>query len=111
MSANQSRGYNNRYPLIADAPISDFDPLKKKSFLIETANTFNQSIVIIYDFLDEDPTRANRFVPNIKEIKELQKMIEKKGKMLSIHHLDMPDGISTTNRKELSVKIKPVNLA
>jgi DNA sulfur modification protein DndD len=110
MSANQSRGYNNRYPLIADAPISDFDPLKKKSFLIETANTFNQSIVIIYDFLDEDTERTNRFKPDIAEIKELQKVIEKNGKKLTVHNLDIPDGISTTNRKELSVKIKPVNL-
>lgn len=110
MSANQSRGYNNRYPLIADAPISDFDPLKKKSFLIETANTFNQSIVFIYDFLDEDTERTNRFKPDIAQIKELQKVIEKNGKKLTVHNLDIPDGISTTNRKELSVKIKPVNL-
>lgn len=110
MSANQSRGYNNRYPLIADAPISDFDPLKKKSFLIETANTFNQSIVIIYDFLKEDSKRINRFSPDILEIKELQKLIEKNKKSLTVHHLDIPDGISTTNRKELSVKIKPVTL-
>lgn len=110
MSANQSRGYNNRYPLIADAPISDFDPLKKKSFLIETANTFNQSIVIIYDFLNEDTERTNRFKPDISEIKELQQLIEKNKKKLTVHHLDIPDGISTTNRKELSIKIKPVNL-
>jgi hypothetical protein len=110
MSANQSRGYNNRYPLIADAPISDFDPLKKKSFLIEAANTFNQSIVIIYDFLNEDTERTNRFKPDISEIKELQKLIEKNNKKLTVHHLDIPDGISTTNRKELSIKIKPVNL-
>ncbi len=110
MSANQSRGYNNRYPLIADAPISDFDPLKKKSFLVETANTFNQSIVIIYDFLNEDKERTNRFKPDISEIKELQKVIEKNKKILTVHYLDIPDGISRTNRKELSIKIKPVNL-
>ncbi|MFN2458806.1 MAG: hypothetical protein ABR502_11450, partial [Chitinophagaceae bacterium] len=110
MSANHDRGYNNRYPLIADAPISDFDPLKKKSFLIETAKTFNQSIVIVYDFLESDSERTNRFKPEIEKIKELQKEIEKSGKKFTVHHLDIPDGISTTNRNELSVKIKPVNL-
>ena len=110
MSANESRGYNNRYPLIADAPISDFDPLKKKSFLIETANTFNQSIIIIYDFLDSDIERVNRFKPDVEEIKVLQKAIEKNGKKLTVYYLDIPDSISTTNRGELSVKIKPVNL-
>jgi hypothetical protein len=61
MSANQIRGYNNRYPLIADAPISDFDLLKAKSFLLETANTFIQSVVIIKDFLVKDTYRINRF--------------------------------------------------
>lgn len=110
MSTNHDRGYNNRYPLIADAPISDFDPLKKKSFLIETAKTFHQSIVIIYDFLESDSERTNRFKPDIEKIKELQNEIEKNEKKFTVHHLDIPDGISTTNRKELSVKIKPVNL-
>ncbi|MBK8489224.1 MAG: hypothetical protein WAT52_05975 [Chitinophagales bacterium] len=110
MSANLDRGYNNRYPLIADAPISDFDPLKKKSFLIEIAKTFNQSIVIVYDFLEGDSERTNRFKPEIEKIKELQKEIEKSGKKFTVHHLDIPDGISTTNRSELSIKIKPVNL-
>ena len=110
MSANQDRGYNNRYPLIADAPISDFDPLKKKSFLIETAKTFHQSIVIIYDFLEGDSERTNRFKPDIVKIKELQNEIEKSGKMITVHYLDIPNGISTITRSELSVKIKPVNL-
>ncbi len=110
MSANQDRGYNNRYPLIADAPISDFDPLKKKSFLIETAKTFHQSIVIIYDFLEGDSERINRFKPDMEKIKELQNVIEKSGKKFTVHYLDIPDAISTTNRSELSVKIKPVHL-
>ncbi len=110
MTANQNRGYNNRYPLIADAPISDFDPSKKKSFLVEAANTFNQSIVIIYDFLDIDTERTNRFKPNIPKLKELKDEIEKRGKNLTIHNLDIPDGITTTNRKELSITINPVNI-
>jgi DNA sulfur modification protein DndD len=110
MSTNKDRGYNNRYPLITDAPISDFDPLKKKSFLIETAKTFHQSIVIIYDFLESDSERTNRFKPDIEEIKELQNEIEKSGKKFTVHYLDIPDGISTINRSELSIKIKPVNL-
>lgn len=110
MSANKTRGYNNRYPLIADAPISDFDPLKKKSFLIETANTFNQSLVIIYDFLNGDSERTNRFKPDIDELKELRIAIEEYEKKLTVHYLDIPDGISTKNRGELSVNIKPVKL-
>ncbi len=110
MSANHDRGYNNRYPLIADAPISDFDPLKKKSFLIETANTFHQSIVIIYDYLESDTERSNRFKPDLGKIKDLQNEIEKNGKNLTVHYLDIPNGVSTTNRTELSVKIRPLNL-
>jgi DNA sulfur modification protein DndD len=110
MSANQNRGYNTRYPLIADAPISDFDPIKKKSFLVETANTFNQSIIIVYDFLESDTHRINRFKPNFQKLGELKKEIERYGKKISDHHLDIPDGISTTNRSELSVKIKQLDL-
>jgi len=111
MSANKSRGYTNRYPLIADAPISYFDPMKKKSFLIETANTFNQSIIIIYDFLTSDSKRSNRFKPNLDELLELKTAIEKNKKKLTVHYLDIPDGISVKNRGELSVNIKPVKLA
>lgn len=110
MSANQERGYNNRYPLIADAPISDFDPLKKKSFLIETARTFHQSIVIIYDFLEADTDRVNRFKPDLEKINELQNAIRGSGKNITVNYLDIPDGVSTTNRSELAVKIRPLNL-
>ncbi|MFZ0389008.1 MAG: hypothetical protein WAN36_01005, partial [Calditrichia bacterium] len=110
MSANTGRGYNIRYPLIADAPISDFDPLKKKSFLVETANTFNQSIVIIYDFLNSDPERTNRFKPDIDELKELKNAVENHEKKLTVHYLDIPDKISTKNRSELTVHVKKVNL-
>jgi len=110
MSANQDRGYNNRYPLISDAPVSDFDIVKAKAFLIEVANTFNQCVIIIKDFLEPDASRPDRFQIMQKEILELQKIIEKNGKQLNVYQLDIPDGISKTNRRALSVKIKPVNL-
>lgn len=110
MSANQDRGYNNRYPLISDAPVSDFDIVKAKAFLIEATNTFNQCVIIIKDFLEPDENRPDRFQIVMKEISEIQKAIEKNGKQLNVYQLDIPDGISKTNRRELSVKIKPVNL-
>jgi hypothetical protein len=40
----------------------------------------------------------------------VQNDIEKSGKKFTVHFLDIPDGISTTNRKELSVKIKQINM-
>jgi DNA sulfur modification protein DndD len=110
MSANKERGYNNRYPLISDAPVSDFDIVKAKAFLIEVTNTFNQCVIIIKDFLEPDTSRLDRFQIMLKEILDLQKEIEKNGKQLNVYHLDIPDGISKTNRRELSVKINPVNL-
>lgn len=110
MSANSDRGYNNRYPLISDAPVSDFDIVKAKAFLIEATNTFNQCVIIIKDFLEPDITRPDRFQVMKKEILDIQKAIEKNGKHLNVYQLDIPDGISKTNRRELSVKIKPISL-
>ena len=110
MSSNQSRGYNSRYPLISDAPVSDFDSVKAKAFLLEAVNTFSQCIIIIKDFLEPDAKRTDRFKPNEKEIMELQKEVTLCGKTLTINKLDIPDGISTTNRTELSVQIKPVEI-
>lgn len=109
MSTNKRREFNKRYPLIADAPISDFDPVKKKSFLVELCKTFEQSVVIVYDFLSPDPIRSNRYRPNEEELKALKTEIEKSNKQMTVHFLDIPDGISTKDRVELSVQIKPIN--
>ena len=71
VSANKIRNYTSFYPLITDAPISDFDTVKSMTFLREVANTFNQSIVIIKEVLVEDPIRKDRYKPDLLPIKEL----------------------------------------
>jgi DNA sulfur modification protein DndD len=110
MSANKDRGYNNRYPLISDAPVSDFDIVKTKAFLIEANNTFSQCVIMIKDFLKPDENREDRYQIMQDELLELKQDIEANGKQFNVYQLDMSDGVSKTNRRELAVKIKPIDL-
>ncbi len=110
ITANHDRGYASKYPLIADAPISDFDPKKAKSLLIEAANTFSQSIIIIKDYLLDDPIRPNRYSPDIQRLKDIRDSDRMTGKLISCTQLDLPDGVMPTNRKELSILIKQLDL-
>lgn len=107
VTANHSRGYADKYPLISDAPISDFDSVKAKAFLKETANTFAQSIIIVKDYLEEDGLRENRYRPEIERLRDLSNSI---GKDLNIIQLDLPEGIVAANREQLTIEIKPVHL-
>ncbi|MBC7490268.1 MAG: AAA family ATPase, partial [Glaciimonas sp.] len=61
VTANQNKDLANQYPLIADAPISDFDAVKANAFLAETARAFGQSIVIVKDFLEADPKQIGHY--------------------------------------------------
>jgi DNA sulfur modification protein DndD len=110
ITANHNRGYADRYPLIADAPISDFDAKKAKSFLIEASNTFSQSIIIVMDYLIDDTTRTNRYSPDSKRLKDLRDSLQQEGKSINVIQLDLPTGVVSTNRKELSINIKPVDV-
>lgn len=110
VSANKNRGYNNHYPLIADAPVSDFDTVKTPSFLKEAANTFGQSIIIIKEMLEQDPNRKGRYTPDYEVLRHLEQDVNKIGKAMKVFQLDMPDGISNEQRNEIEVKIKTINL-
>jgi DNA sulfur modification protein DndD len=111
ITANQYRGYADRYPLISDAPISDFDEKKSKFLLIETARTFGQSILMIKDFLTDDETRIERYSPDKEMLLNLAKDIYANGNKLSVQMLDLPDGLSATNRSEMKIEIRKVNLS
>lgn len=109
VSANKTRSYALFYPLISDAPVSDFDAVKALTFFGETANTFRQSIVIVKELLIEDPNRIGRYKPDYERLRELKATVQEAGKTLTAFQLDMPDGVSTTHRSELEVSIQKVD--
>jgi DNA sulfur modification protein DndD len=109
VSANKTRNYASFYPLISDAPVSDFDAVKAMTFFKETANTFRQSIVIVKELLVEDPDRTGRYKPDLSRLHELQTDLITKDKILNVYQLDMPDGVSNSFRNELEVTIHKVN--
>ena len=108
ITANNNRGYADKYPLISDAPISDFDSIKAKAFLIEAANTFSQSILIVKDFLVEDPSREDRYMVDLGQLSELGKSLKNLKKNLTVSRIDIPDNLDRKNRKSLMVKLSPV---
>ena len=109
VSANKTRNYASFYPLISDAPVSDFDMVKTMTFFTETANTFRQSIVIVKELLVDDPDRAGRYKPDFTQLHELQTTLAATGKALNVYQLDMPDGVSNSFRKQIEVRIQKVD--
>lgn len=110
VSANKTHDYAQFYPLISDAPVSDFDAVKAMTFFNETANTFRQSIVIVKDLLVEDAARPNRYRPNFDHLQHLHTALKKRDKTLNVYQLDIPDGTSTENRNELEISIRKIGL-
>lgn len=108
VSANKTRNYASFYPLISDAPVSDFDVVKAMTFFRETANTFTQSIVIVKELLIEDTARTGRYKPDLPRLRELQADLQTASKTLNVYQLDMPDGVSSAFRSELEVTIQKV---
>lgn len=109
VTANKIRNYNQLYPLISDAPVSDFDVIKTRTFLLETAKTFNQSIIIMYKYLEEDSDRVNRYLPDKVKIDELREALDVQNKHLTIYQLDLPPGETKKFRNEIEIKIKKYN--
>ena len=105
VTANQTRGLADQYPLIADAPISDFDAVKARAFLAQTARAFGQSIVIVKDFLDADPTQTGQYQADTVRLAQIKQDVEAAGKTLNIYQLAIPAGQTAQNRKNLSVQI------
>lgn len=107
VSTNKQRNEASRYPLISDAPVSDFDIAKTKAFLKETANTFSQSIIIMKELLVEDPKRKDRYSPDVDRLRELKDELADKN--LNVYQLDMKDDATNKFRNELEVQIKKVD--
>ena len=108
VSANKTRNYASFYPLISDAPVSDFDVVKAMTFFKETANTFKQSIVLVKELLVEDNDRPGRYKPDLAQLQELSAAIGETGKVLNVYQLDMPDGVTNAYRSELEITIQKV---
>lgn len=109
VSANKTRNYASFYPLISDAPVSDFDVVKALTFFQETAHTFRQSIVIVKELLVEDPDRVGRYKPDYERLRELKATVQASGKALNVFQLDMPNGVSNAHRSEIEVQIQKIN--
>ncbi len=109
VSANKTRNYASFYPLISDAPVSDFDAEKIPAFFKETANTFKQSIIIMKEWLIKDPQRVNRYKPDLDRLRELSEAISETGKSLNVYQLDMPDDVINAYRSELEITIQKID--
>jgi DNA sulfur modification protein DndD len=110
VTANQNRGLARNYPLISDAPMSDFDAVKARDFLAETARTFRQSIVIAKEFLDADPAHPGRYIVDPTKLAQVKEDTEAAGKTLNVYQLVVPPGQSAQSRKSLSVQITRVTV-
>lgn len=105
VTANQNRGLARNYPLISDAPMSDFDAAKVPDFLVETARTFTQSIIIAKEFLDANPSHPGQFQADAEKLGQVKKEVEEAGKKLNVYQLVVPEGNTVQSRKNLSVNI------
>ncbi|WOK05072.1 hypothetical protein RT717_18480 [Imperialibacter roseus] len=110
VSANKQRNYANSYPLIADAPTSDFDDVKMKYFLKEASHTFSQAIIITKEMLIDDQTRSKRYKPSMSRLKELKDDLRDIEKELTVYQIDLPDGVSSENKSQIEVEIKTVEV-
>jgi hypothetical protein len=108
LSANKEYGFNKRYPLIADAPNSAFDAKKKKLLLRQIGTTFEQSIVMMFEYLTNDPERINRYKIDKSGIRELMDTLQEEGVPMNIYMLDIPDGVNSRDINDLTVQIKKI---
>lgn len=109
LSTNENKGLAKTYPLIADAPNSAFDYKKRAALLKEIAITFDQSIMMMFEYLVDDPSRLNRYKIDMDAIAQLKRTFGNLGVGLNIIHLDIPDGVNVKKLGELSIQIKPIN--
>jgi len=107
LSTNKEKGLNKKYPLIADAPNSSFDPEKRKFLLREMGRTFDQTIIMMFEYLEKDPSRSNRYKVNSKALKALKAEMKDSGIEVNVIHLDIPNDINPKKLQELSIDIKP----
>lgn len=108
LSTNENKGLAKAYPLIADAPNSAFDYKKRAALLKEIAVTFDQSIMMMFEYLVDEPNRLNRYRIDMDAIAQLKRTFGNLGVGLNIIHLDIPDGVNVKKLGELSIQIKPI---
>jgi DNA sulfur modification protein DndD len=102
MSANRNRDYTNKYPLISDAPVSDFDSEKTPSFFVEAATTFSQSIFFVKDYLAVE--NDGRIVVQESELKKLRNRMPDDVR-INVYKLQAESTGDLLDVKNLSVKI------
>ncbi len=108
LSTNKEKGLNKKYPLIADAPNSSFDPEKRKFLLREMGRTFDQTIIMMFEYLEKDSDRNNRYKVNKKALNALKTEMKDSGIAVNVIHLDIPNKINPKKLQELSIDIKSV---
>ena len=110
VSANKQRNYSHSYPLITDAPTSDFDEVKMKFFLKEVSNTFKQAIIITKEMLTDDEKRINRYKPDAEKLADLKKDLDEINSKIKLYQIDLPDGVSHENKNQIQINVKPVRI-
>jgi DNA sulfur modification protein DndD len=92
------------YPLIADAPVSDFDELKTSALLCEIGSTFKQSIIIFKEFLKKS---ESGYIINNEAITELRKTLQIE-KPIYVYELKVFNEGDVNNREQTYTQIQKV---
>jgi DNA sulfur modification protein DndD len=98
------------YPLIADAPVSDFDEVKTIALLNEIGNTFTQSIILFKDLLKENKnpnSQQDIYIVDDEALNDLRQRLPK-DKPIVIHQLFAYNNSDVDNRAGTYTKIQKV---
>ncbi|MCU0389500.1 MAG: hypothetical protein MUE81_00130 [Thermoflexibacter sp.] len=98
------------YPLIADAPVSDFDEVKTITLLNEIGNTFTQSIIMFKDLLKENKnpnSQQDIYIVDDEALNDLRQKLPK-DKPIVVHQLFAYNNSDVDNRTGTYTKIQKV---
>jgi DNA repair exonuclease SbcCD ATPase subunit len=91
---------NNRYPTISDAATSNFDDMKMLNYYVQTANAFNQSIVITKDFINQDNGKGWYF--NQEQFDNLKENLNQN--LGNVYLLKIPEEVDINKEEQILVK-------
>jgi|GEM_PF-2091379 len=110
LSTNKKKNFNKKYPLISDAPNSAFDAKKRLSLLKEIGSTFDQSIVMMFEYLINDPERPNRYMIDKTALHQLTTEMQNLGVKINVIMLDIPNEINPKQMNQLSIAVNKIKL-
>ena len=94
-----SKKYSNSLPIILDAPVSDFDHAKSLEFFKISKDTFEQSIVLMKNYIKEDKNKKGTFIID-EDFKEIEAD--------KAYWVKLDEGIDPKNLETVESKIEQI---